>query len=228
MPRELLEHTDESGTREHILRLIVERGPVTAAALAEQLDLTSAAVRRHLLALEEGEQIVARADATSAKRGRGRPARHYVASAAAHTHLDTAYAEAALAALEQLREAAGESAILAYAEQRGDQMRRDYADAVEAAGDDIAARAQALADLLSEAGYAATARPMGGGVAVQICQGHCPVQRVAAAHPELCEAETRAFSDLLDVHVQRLATLAAGDHVCTTHIPVMIPRKDSA
>jgi predicted ArsR family transcriptional regulator len=42
---------------------------------------------------------------------------------------------------------------------------------------------------------------------------------VAAEFPQLCEAETEAFSRLLGVHVQRLATLAHGDHVCTTHVP---------
>ena len=32
-------------------------------------------------------------------------------------------------------------------------------------------------------------------------------------------AETAAFADLLGVHVQRLATIARGDAVCTTHVP---------
>ncbi|MCL1839340.1 MAG: transcriptional regulator, partial [Propionibacteriaceae bacterium] len=32
-------------------------------------------------------------------------------------------------------------------------------------------------------------------------------------------AETKAFSRLLNSHVQRLATIAHGDGVCTTHIP---------
>jgi hypothetical protein len=42
---------------------------------------------------------------------------------------------------------------------------------------------------------------------------------VAAEFPQLCEAETAAFADLLGVHVQRLATIARGDAVCTTHVP---------
>jgi len=42
---------------------------------------------------------------------------------------------------------------------------------------------------------------------------------VAAEFPQLCEAETEAFAELLGTHVQRLATIAHGDHVCTTHIP---------
>jgi predicted ArsR family transcriptional regulator len=57
---------------------------------------------------------------------------------------------------------------------------------------------------------------------VQVCQGHCPVQDVAAAYPQLCEAETRAFARLLGVHVQRLATLPTGGHVCTTNVPTSI------
>ena len=45
------------------------------------------------------------------------------------------------------------------------------------------------------------------------------MQRVAAQFPQLCEAEAEAFGRLLGVHVQRLATLAHGEHVCTTHVP---------
>ena len=47
------------------------------------------------------------------------------------------------------------------------------------------------------------------------------------------EAETQAFHRLLNVHVQRLATLAGGEHVCTLTIPLVsriretITRKDA-
>ena len=46
------------------------------------------------------------------------------------------------------------------------------------------------------------------------------MQHVAAEFPQFCDAETDAFSRLLGVHVQRLATLAHGEHVCTTFIPL--------
>ncbi|MSV47083.1 MAG: transcriptional regulator, partial [Actinobacteria bacterium] len=45
---------------------------------------------------------------------------------------------------------------------------------------------------------------------------------VAAEFPQLCEAETRAFSELLGTHVQRLATIAHGDGVCTTFVPQIV------
>jgi hypothetical protein len=41
---------------------------------------------------------------------------------------------------------------------------------------------------------------------------------VAAEFPQLCEAETEAFGRLLGTPVQRLATIAHGDGICTTHV----------
>ena len=49
------------------------------------------------------------------------------------------------------------------------------------------------------------------------------MQDAAREFPAFCDAETDAFSRLLGVHVQRLATLAHGDHVCTTFIPTGTP-----
>jgi len=78
-------------------------------------------------------------------------------------------------------------------------------------------RIVAVAEALTDEGYAANVEPAGHGM--QICQHHCPVAHVAAEFPELCEAETRALADVLGTYVQRLATIAHGDGVCTTHVP---------
>ncbi len=56
-------------------------------------------------------------------------------------------------------------------------------------------------------------------VGEQLCQQHCPVSHVAHEFPQLCEAETAAIGEVLGTHVQRLATIAHGDGVCTTCIP---------
>ena len=59
----------------------------------------------------------------------------------------------------------------------------------------------------------------GQSVGEQLCQQHCPVSHVAHEFPQLCEAETEAIAAVLGTHVQRLATIAHGDGVCTTCIP---------
>ena len=96
--------------------------------------------------------------------------------------------------------------------------------ALESAGDDPFARAEALAEALSAEGYAANATTIASGG--QLCQHHCPVAHVAAEFPQLCDAETAVISRLIGTHVQRLATIAHGDGVCTTHIPTQ-PRAQS-
>ena len=60
---------------------------------------------------------------------------------------------------------------------------------------------------------------------MQLCQHHCPIAHVATEFPQLCEAETRAFAEVLGTHVQRLATIARGDAACTTHVPLEAPER---
>ena len=212
----------DAGTRQRVLQIVATAGPVSAAELAAQLDLAPAGIRRHLGVLEATDQITVH-DGLSGPKGRGRPARRYVVSSRGQAALSHRYSELASQALRFLAETAGPQAVQGFAEQRVRDLEQRHAEAVAAAGDDVAERVRVLADGLTADGYAASARPVPGGMAMQLCQGHCPVQDVAHEFPALCEAEARAFSRLLGVHVQRLATLAGGGHVCTTSIPLTTP-----
>jgi predicted ArsR family transcriptional regulator len=214
--------TQDARTRDRVCRAVLEQGPVTATVLAERLGLTPAAVRRHLDALAT-DGLVAVWEAPAARRGRGRPARRFVVTDRGHAVMSAGYDDLASSALRYLREALGDDAVRAFAEQRVGELEQRYRPRVDAAGGDTGRRAEALASALTADGYAASVRPAAAGVptlGAQLCQGHCPVQHVAQEFPELCEAETDAFSRLLGVHVQRLATLAHGEHVCTTHVPL--------
>jgi len=120
-----------------------------------------------------------------------------------------------VAALRFLAERGGDQAVRSFAEQRvTDLIDRHRAGVV--ALPDPTTRAEALAEALSSEGYAASAEHVGAGA--QLCQHHCPVAHVAAEYPQLCEAETEAFARLLGTPVQRLATIAHGDGICTTHV----------
>jgi predicted ArsR family transcriptional regulator len=210
---------EDQPTRDRVCREILHTGPVTARDLGATLGLTPAAVRRHLDALGEQGTVSTYEVAGSAPRGRGRPARRYVLSEAGHALMSTGYDDLAQQALEFLADTAGPQAVEGFAAARASRLAARYRPAVDKAGPDPQHRAEALAAALSTDGYAASVRSLDGADSRQLCQGHCPVQHVAARFPQLCEAETRAFSQLLGVHVQRLATLAHGDHVCTTHVP---------
>jgi predicted ArsR family transcriptional regulator len=217
----------ESRTRSRVLHMVSSDGPVTAAELGRHLDLTPAAVRRHLDALVEQGTVVEH-EPTTTHRGRGRPARAYVVSDAGHGALEADYDSLAVEVLRFLETTAGPGAVADFARSRVATLEERYAARLADAGTDPAVRTAALVEALSEDGFSATARPVGAGglTGVQLCQGHCPVQHAATEFPAFCEAETDAFSRLLGVHVQRLATLAGGDHVCTTFVPTFVPTGD--
>lgn len=211
-------------TRDRVLAAVSQHGPISAARIAADLGLSPPGVRRHLDQLA-ADGVVEDREPAAGKRGRGRPAREWVVTEAGHDVLPAGYDVLAADAVRFLREAAGDDAVTDFARSRVARLEERYADEIDAAGEDPAARTEALVAALRRDGYAATARPVGAGglTGVQLCQGHCPVQHVASEFPELCEAETEAFSRLLGVHVQRLATLAQGDHVCTTFVPTPSP-----
>ena len=211
--------TGERSTRNRVARSILDHGPSTVAELAGRLGLTQAAVRRHLDALVADDVVEAREQRVYGARTRGRPAKVFALTDCGRDAFDQSYDKLAADALRWIAEQeGGEQAIAAFARARIAAQSGAYRAAVESVPAEK--RAEALAKALSEDGYAATARsaphPQQG---EQLCQHHCPVAHVAEQFPQLCEAETEFFAELLGTHVQRLATIAHGDGVCTTFIP---------
>jgi predicted ArsR family transcriptional regulator len=219
----------DAPTRDRVARTILENGPSTAADLAARLDLTPAAVRRHLDHLAEEGMVESRDQKVYGTRGRGRPAKVFALTPAGRDSFDQQYDDLAVQAMRFLAETQGEEAVVEFARRRVAFVERDYAAVVEA--DPDLTPAEALARVFTQNGYAASVRDLApaGGVSVgeQLCQQHCPVSHVAHEFPQLCEAETAAIASVLGTHVQRLATIAHGDGVCTTCIP-QTPKKEKA
>ncbi|WP_394813605.1 helix-turn-helix transcriptional regulator [Streptomyces hazeniae] len=213
---------EQHGTRNKVARSVLDHGPSTAAELAQRLELTQAAVRRHLDHLVAEGVVEARAKRVYGTRGRGRPARVFALTDAGRDAFDQAYDQLAAEALHWIAEsagggAAGEAAVAAFARARVAAQAERYRAALDEAPP--SQRTAALAEALTEDGYAATARSAPAASGEQLCQHHCPVAHTAERFPQLCEAETEVFSRLLGTHVQRLATIAHGDGVCTTYVP---------
>ena len=240
----------ESTTRQRVLQLVVEEGPISAAALGSALSLTAAAVRRHLDAMTE-QGLLEVKNVTTRRRGAGRPSRRYVVSQRGQRSLGDDYLRLVKTALSMLEStdlsASGASSDTAGSNTAGlntagsniagsDTARglaREYFAGFqrrweeELAGiADLDQRTEKLSQLFSEDGFAGFTRlvgrdnPLLAMQSTQLCQGHCPIREIAAAHPVFCEEETNMISRLLDVDVRRLSTQAAGAHVCTTHVPV--------
>ncbi len=213
---------------ERVARSLLDGGPATASELAGRLGHTPTVVRRHLDALVAEGFVQAddqRPFGPTPVRGRGRPARVFSLTDAGSHAFDVDYDDLAVSALDYLGRTYGEQAVLAFARQRADTLVERLRVSL-AGGQDTEARLVLLADGLAQDGYAATTVETETGP--QLCQHHCPVRHAAARFPQLCEAETEAFEQLLGTHVLRLATIARGDGVCTTLVPALMNRRTSA
>jgi len=206
---------DDLSTRERVAESILANGPSTASDLAHRLGLTPAAVRRHLEHLVDQGHVEAREARVRGQRRRGRPARVFALTDAGRDRFEHSYDDLAAEALRFLHDTGGDEAVMAFARRRLSAFRARYERLLADVPPDR--RASVLAQALTDDGFAASVSSTPAGE--QICQHHCPVAHVAEEFPQLCEAETEIFAELLDTHVQRLATIALGDGVCTTHLP---------
>ena len=205
-------------TRARVKAYLLAHGGATTAELGEALGLSPAGIRKHLDAMLVEGDVSAREQHVLGVRGRGRPAKIFALTDAGRVGIGRhTYDDLANAALRWIAHDGGSAAVAAFAADLASGLEERCSSATAHAGDDPLARAEALAEALSAEGYAASASTIASGG--QLCQHHCPVAHVAAEFPQLCEAETQVISRLVGTHVQRLATIANGDGVCTTHIP---------
>lgn len=204
---------DELSTRNAVARSVLENGPSTAVVIGQRLGLTPAGVRRHLDLLIEDGVLEAKEPHIALSRGRGRPSKVFVMTDQGREKFEHSYDDLAVAALKFISARSGAHLVGEFAQSRADEIGRKATVALKTAKN----KTETLASFLTEQGYAATVHDRG--VGVELCQHHCPIAHVAAEFPQLCEAETELFSQLLGTHVQRLATIAHGDGVCTTFIP---------
>jgi predicted ArsR family transcriptional regulator len=205
-------------TRDRLTLLLRERTAATASELGDALGLSPAGIRRHLDAMLSDGLVEERERPARGPRGRGRPAKLFALTDAAREGFNRhTYDDLAVAALRWISLNGGAAAVSNFAAAQVAALEDRCRTAMAEAGGDPIARAEALAGALTAEGYAAGASTIATGG--QLCQHHCPVAHVAAEFPQLCEAETQVISRLVGTHVQRLATIANGDGVCTTHIP---------
>lgn len=184
-------------------------GSSTVARLAELLDISEVATRRHLTVLE-GEGFVA--STTVKQEGRGRPAAWYELTADAEQLFPHRYDRLASEVLDFLTEEHGRAGLRAFLRWRLEREAAELREAVTA--EDLHERLGQLANALSDAGFAAEVQPTSDGF--RLVQNHCTIADIAKEHPEVCAYEAAAFSQVLgqDVSLSRRDTLATGAATC--------------
>ncbi|TVP67812.1 MAG: ArsR family transcriptional regulator [Nitriliruptor sp.] len=194
--------------RASIVEHLRRHDEATVAELAELLQISEVAVRRHLAVLA-GEDLITSEAVGGA---RGRPAARYRLTRAAGRLFPHRYDHFATEVLDFLDAHHGRDGLLAFLRWRVDREVDGLRDAVTA--EDLHTRLQQLADALSDAGFEASVSEEG--ESFTLVQDHCAIYDVAKDHPEVCAYEAATFSKVLggDVQLSRRQTLAGGSAAC--------------
>ncbi len=194
--------------RATIVRLLRDRGALSAGELADELGISDVAVRKHLAVLEDEGFI----GAETVKQPRGRPVARYHLSDRARHLFPSRYAAMATELLDFIADKHGRDGLREYLQWRVDRETARLADEVTADG--IEGRLAQLSEALTAAGYESTLSA--DGTSFELTQHHCAIYDVAEQHPEMCAYEAATFKAVLgeDVRLSRRETLATGGAAC--------------
>ncbi|MBI2765617.1 MAG: ArsR family transcriptional regulator [Chloroflexi bacterium] len=204
------------GTRERVLELIIHRRQARVEELSTELDITTAAVRRHLDNLRADGLIEVRA----VKQATGRPYYAYHPTELAAGALPAAYADL----LERMLRSLGErddvtAAVMASV---AESVASKHRSEVAGVGADPEERVVQVTESLRNEGILDTWH--NGPDGYHLFNGTCPYRKAAEISKLPCESDRKAIELLLGQDVEQLNRIVDGAPVCEYLVhPARIP-----
>lgn len=190
-------------SEERILYLLKSRGPQTAAAVAERLEMTAVGARKHLQRLEEQGLVGFEARRESV----GRPKHVWSLSEAGHARFPDAHSDLTLDLLRAVRREFGEDGLERLIARREAETLAAYRAAL-ADCETLEQRVEGLAALRAREGYMAEWRREADG-SYLLVENHCPVCAAARVCQGLCRSELEIFRAALGDEIE----VSRGDHI---------------
>lgn len=197
-------------TKSRLLELLKQQRCKTAQALGDALGISVPAARRHLADLEAAGLV---RGSTEKPGGRGRPQQVYALTERGEMTFPKNYASLCVDVLAHVQQLFGEGALLKVMDARKAQLAEQWGPQLVGPLPERVAR---LAELLSEAGYAAQVERSG--EQLWLVQHNCPNLTVARRFSELCSAEHELYAALLGVPVARESRIAGDAPSCRYRI----------
>ena len=201
-----------SSTKEQILKMLKVQKRLTVGEMAEQLQITEMAVRRHLSALEREELI----ESTLVRQPMGRPTNVYQLSAKGHQRFPRHYQQTMLDFLADLEKIGGKQMVAELFQNRQERMKKLYEQ--QLGNKSFDEKIKELVAVQNEHGYMSELLQHDDG-SFELVEHNCPITEVARAYPIACECERQLFETLIhEADIVPKTCLADGDDACRYHI----------
>ncbi len=203
----------QDNTKSKVLSMLKSNAGSTVQDLAEAMNISVPAARKHLCDLEGAGLIVSSVEKPC---GRGRPQHVFRLSCKGEGAFPKNYANLCLDMIEHLEHLFGEGALLKIMDAREEKLFAAWSPLLQNAAT-LEQKLALLAELLSEAGYQAKVRCCERGT-LFLEQGNCPNLDVARTHKQLCGSEQVLYQRLLGVTVVRETQISSGASSCRYRI----------
>ncbi|MBE9126655.1 MULTISPECIES: iron-sulfur cluster biosynthesis transcriptional regulator SufR [unclassified Coleofasciculus] len=208
--------TQHPSTKQDILQHLLKQEQATAQALAEALEISPQAIRRHLKDLE-GEGLI---DYQSVSVGMGRPQHVYHLSRKGRDRFPNRYGEFAVSLLDTLEETVGREQVSTILHKQWQRKALEYRDRVGTGS--VQERVARLVEIRRSEGYMAewyaveTSQLNHNASSQFILKEHnCAISNVAESFPSVCGHELEMFAAVLpDCTVERTHWINHGEHQC--------------
>lgn len=209
--------TQQSSTKQEILEYLLKQSRATAFELAETLDISPQAIRRHLKDLSAEKLILY----SSIQEGMGRPQHVYQLSREGRDRLqrgDNSYGEFAVSLLDTLAETVGRDQVSSILRKQWERKALLYRESLGKGS--LSERVANLVQLRKAEGFMAECHPVESNSSVDsdrfiLMEHNCAISNVAESFPSICGHELEMFAAVLpDCTVERTHWIINGEHRC--------------
>ncbi|MCI0766754.1 metalloregulator ArsR/SmtB family transcription factor [Bacillus sp. TL12] len=200
-------------TKEEIVQILKRNGEQTVGSLAESLEITEMAVRRHLSKLEKEEVIQSK----MVRQHVGRPTYVYGLSQKGEDLFPKDYKQFALGVLEDLEKIGDETLVNAILKTRTNRMEEQLQQRISRQ-ENVWQKLREVAVIQEKNGYMVQVKQEEENSYI-LQKQNCPLKAVAEKYPQLCLEEEKMYKRLFsDGNVKVLSNMCDGDCHCSYHI----------
>jgi DeoR family transcriptional regulator, suf operon transcriptional repressor len=213
----MMETTQQTSTKQDILQYLLKGDKGTALELAQSLDISPQAIRRHLKDLEAEGLIQYR----SVQAGMGRPQHIYELTSLGRDRFPNRYGDFAISFLDTLAETVGREQVISILQKQWERKAMEYRRLVGSGS--LQERVSGLVELRRAEGYMAEFYPVDDrdsdfnakGDRFVFMEHNCAISNVAETFPSVCGNELEMFAAVLpDCSVERTHWIIDGEHRC--------------
>lgn len=200
----------QSSSKDNILKYLLKKNLASVQEIAQAMDVSTQAVRRHIKELEEQNLI----DYNIIQPKTGRPQYHYFLTKKGRDLFPQNYGEFALSFLDTLAETVGENQLTKVLEKQWHKKAEIYRKYIQ--GNTLKMRVDKLVEIRQKEGYMAELYVVDGEQKQFFFTEHnCAISDVAESYPQVCSHELEMFASLFpDCKVERTNWIHDGEHRC--------------